>query len=305
MLTENESQTDSSFSAIPLLSHYISQTLLEARPDLSHPLRMRPSQSMKIDRVSLKAMEIKQNNDGGSSGTLISVLDRTITSAGKRLLSDRITAPSKSIEEIESRLSLVAFFKEHTYLATEVGALLRQLDDETRLLQKMSIGRPTAEDLLLMAKSIRIQAEIKQVLMTGLKSKRVRERKEEADPAVTRRLIEDLTAHIEVADKIEASIDIKALEAQRIRDYASEVAATQAVPESVDDTEEDGVDIWNVPIEILKGKKKRTKGDSQPVEPLPVLKSGKPAPALVAWGKQEATVLRPKYVSLTDTMSVY
>lgn len=282
-----------SFSAIPLLSSYINETLLEHRPDLTHPLRVRPANTMRIDRVSLRALEILQNNDGGRSGTLISVLDRTVTAAGTRLLSDRITSPSKSLSEVNSRLSLVAFFQQNPFLRDEVVGRLQKLDDEARLLQKLSIGRPTAEDLLIMAKAIQIQAEIKTVLVKGLEDLKGVGTALPADTEVLRRIVGELQPHEGLAERIEDAIDIKALEARQTRDYAAEVAATQAVPESVDETEEEGIDVWNVPLEIVKGTKKKT---ATPAAMQPITKSTKIAPEPITWGKQDMSVLRPESV---------
>ena len=291
-----------SFSAIPLLSSYISQTLLDQRPDLAHPLRVRPANTMRIDRVTLKALEIKQNNDGGRAGTLISVLDHTNTAAGTRLLSDRITSPSKSLSEIESRLSLVGFFRQNTFLRDEVVARLQQLDDEARLLQKMSIGRPTAEDLLMMAKAIRVQAEIKQVLQDGLKILATSGTSVSADEGVLRGIVADMHSHEGLAEKIEESIDIKALEAQQTRELAAGMSAAEAIPESVDETEEEGVDIWDIPPEVINGKKKETRA-ARILQPISKLRKAFPEP--ITWGKQEATVLQPECVHSCSTIVNY
>jgi DNA mismatch repair ATPase MutS len=293
---EDDAEVESGFSAIPLLADYISETLLEHQPDLTHPLRVRPANTMRIDRVSLKALEIRQNNDGGRSGTLISVLDRTVTSAGMRLLSDRIVAPSKSIQEIESRHALVAIFQKMPFLRDEIISRLRQLDDEVRLLQKMSIGRPTAEDLLQMAKAIRVQTDIKAVVDAAIKDVKLKG-SDLQDLQVLKALNADLKIHDDLADKIEAAIDAAALDTQKMRDAAS-ASGAQAQPESVDETEEeDGLDVWNIPIEVVLGKAKKSSKKKQAEEeesaPLPVVtKSGKPPTVLVTWGKQDQPVLQ-------------
>lgn len=296
-----EAAREDGFSAIPLLSLYISQTLLEQQPDLAHPLRVRPTNTMRIDRVSLKALEIKQNNDGGRAGTLISVMDRTVTSAGMRLLSDRLTSPSKSIPEIQSRHALVDYFVKNPFLREEVIHLLHQLDDEARLLQKMSIGRPTAEDLLTMAKAIRVQIEIKKRLAEALDSADYPAPDESKE--VLRSLVDELYPHDALASKIEVSVDIKALEAQRTKDQAAELADTAPSPESVDETEEEGIDIWNVPLDVVKGKRKKKGAAEAPSEkkkvaeapdpPIITTKNGKVL-ELITWGKQETTVLHPE-----------
>lgn len=283
-------------SAIPLLSRYISETLLEQRPDLTHPLRVSANNNMRVDRVSLKALEVLQNNDGGVSGTVLSVVDRTVTSAGRRLLSDRLASPSKSVSEINSRLSLVSSLKGNRRLRDMLVELLKQLDDEARLLQKMSIGRPTPEDLLVMARAVRTQGQIKALLeKTVSESMHGTEVSQTIDYAVLENLAADMRNFDHLAEKIEASVDIKALEAQRTRDFAAELAASQATSEDVEQAEEEGIDIWNIPLEVLKGKTAKPnllKAEDLVLEPS-AIKDGVPP---ISWGKGENSVLNPRCV---------
>jgi DNA mismatch repair ATPase MutS len=283
-------------SAIPLLSSYINETLLEQRPDLTHPLRVSANNNMRVDRVSLRALEVLHNNDGGVSGTLLSVMDRTVTSAGRRLLSDRLAAPSKSVSEIESRLSLVDSLKHDRRLRDQVVELLKQLDDEARLLQKMSIGRPTPEDLLVMARAIRTQGQIKALLEeTVLRTRLTVSPTQGADLAVLGALAADMRNFDHLAEKIEASVDSKALEAQRTRDFAAELAASQTTTEDVEQAEDEGIDVWNIPLEVLHGKaakSKQLKADDLVLD-IPALKAGVPP---ISWGKGENSVLHPRFV---------
>lgn len=276
----------SSFSAIPLLSAYIRQTLLGNSPDLAHPLRVRATNDMRIDHVSLRALEIKQNNEGGRTGTLLSVLDRTVTSAGQRLLGDRITAPSKSISEINARLSLLSYFKNNGYLRDQLIDRLHQLDDEARLMQKMSIGRPTAEDLLAIARAIRVQGEIKTILESHLADSSL---PVSEDSEMARNTADGLTRHEALAEEIESSVDMGALEAQRAREHAaeeqlrvppsasndglyagaqmqdlegSEAGQSRDVDEEEteqDSQEDEGLDPWNIPLSAISPKAKAAK----------------------------------------------
>ena len=48
-------------------------------------------------------------SSGNKNGSLLSVIDHTLTSGGARLLEKRISAPSTILEEIEKRLACVDF----------------------------------------------------------------------------------------------------------------------------------------------------------------------------------------------------
>lgn len=306
--TNNTSTLVEPFTAVPLLASYISETLLDQHPDLDHPLRVSPDKDMRIDRISLRALEVLENNDGGTSGTLLSVMDKTVTSAGQRLLSDRLTSPSKIISEIQGRLSLVSFFKQNEAIQYNVVLLLKQLDDESRLLQKMSIGRPTAEDLLAIAKAIRVQGQIKSLIEKEVPLLRgIYGGTDLEDIASVERLLGDLTNFDHLAAKIEASVDIKALEAQRTRDFAAEAAASQAaagLDADMPTDADEGVDIWNIPFGVVRGKDRRTKSSKLQQlqeEQLPVEKEEMPA---IAWGKMEASVLQPRLVQWYSVCSI-
>lgn len=290
-----QGSSDRSLSAIPLLSTYISETLLEQSPDLTHPLRVSAHNNMRVDRVSLKALEVLHNNDEGVSGTLLSVMDRTVTSAGRRLLSDRLASPSKLVSEINSRLSLVSFFRINRRVRGELVELLKQLDDEARLLQKMSIGRPTPEDLLSMARAIRTQGQIKALLENAV-SELVRHTRpsKASDHVVLESLAADMGNFDHLAERIEASVDLKALEAQRTRDFAAELAASQASLEDAEQAEEEGIDVWNIPLEVLKGKaaKPTSIKAEQLVLDSSAVKDGVPP---ISWGKGENSVLNPRF----------
>jgi hypothetical protein len=56
-----------------LFSSYISETLLALRADLTLPLRIYPVDNMGVHRTSLRALEVKETNDGGVSETLLSL----------------------------------------------------------------------------------------------------------------------------------------------------------------------------------------------------------------------------------------
>lgn len=293
------------FSAVPLLSLYISETLLSHRPDLSHPLRVDGNNSMRVDRISLRALEIKQNNDGGTSGTLLSVMDKTVTAAGSRLLSDRIRSPSMSLPEINARLSVVSWMKEHRLVRDELVEHLKLLDDETRLLQKLSIGQPTAEDLLTMSRAIKVQGQIK-ALLESTNEKADAEAsatgKHDADIEVLKLLAKDMNNFDALAESIEQSVDVKAVRAQKTRDAAAEAEADPVEEsEAADTLEETGIDIWNIPDDVFrrssKDKKVPKAAKAVPLDAaetnVPLDKNGQ---SPIDWGKFGDSVLTQRYV---------
>jgi len=74
--------------AITLLTAYMRSTLLEHMPALLLPNKEIIDRRMQIDSHTIKALEIRENiREGGSKGSLLSVVKRTVTTSGTRLLS--------------------------------------------------------------------------------------------------------------------------------------------------------------------------------------------------------------------------
>jgi len=74
-------------SAIDLLTTYLQTNLLEHMPPLLLPNREDSGGRMQIDSHTIKALEIKESmREGGAKGSLLSVIKRTLTTSGTRLL---------------------------------------------------------------------------------------------------------------------------------------------------------------------------------------------------------------------------
>lgn len=87
---ENTLFPSSESKAVALLSGHISATLLDSKPLLSNPSH-RPQSSMHLNSTSLAGLDIRVNSyEGGVKGSLLSIVDRTCTKGGHRLLFNRL-----------------------------------------------------------------------------------------------------------------------------------------------------------------------------------------------------------------------
>lgn len=81
-------------SAIELLTSYLNANLLEHMPHLSSPKREGIEPRMEIDSHTIKALEIRERiREGGTKGSLLSAIKRTLTSGGTRLLARWLCKP--------------------------------------------------------------------------------------------------------------------------------------------------------------------------------------------------------------------
>ena len=120
---------------------------------------------MTIDDDSLRNLELFHSLRGGDEGTLISVLDQTVTSGGGRLLRDWLHKPLLDKERIENRLDQVQLFFEKSDLRKALRAILKQVSDLERLLSKLSSTRGSGRDLSGLRTSLQCLPDLANLLV--------------------------------------------------------------------------------------------------------------------------------------------
>ncbi|KAH7924896.1 hypothetical protein BV22DRAFT_1012398 [Leucogyrophana mollusca] len=150
-------------SAINILVSFMHTNMLEHMPPLSMPNREGTSGRMQIDSHTTKALEIRESTrEGGTTGSLLSVIKKTVTSSGTRLLTRWLCSPSTSVKEIQARQSLVAFFYKRTHLRDDILQYLHDAGDTSRIVQKFLLGRGDTSDLLAINRTISLWASIQE-----------------------------------------------------------------------------------------------------------------------------------------------
>jgi DNA mismatch repair ATPase MutS len=162
---EQSEFTFSEVSAGSLILEYVRSRVLDTSIKLQPPVRRSPDEYMVIDKQSLRGLEIRQTlKDGLTQGSLLHTIRRTVTKSGARLLSQRLVSPSLSLTTIDSRLDLVQELRYRDALREHVQALLRKTSDTCRLLQRFSIGKGDADDMLGLAKTIAVMQQMTELL---------------------------------------------------------------------------------------------------------------------------------------------
>lgn len=136
-------------SALGMLAAYIDLTQAGKRPVLKPPARVISHNFMSIDAATRHSLEIDRTQNGKRDGSLISVIDATVTSGGSRLLQARLARPLLRPEDINARLDTVAWLKDRRELRTNLRQLMRALSDQARALSRLSLGRGGPRDLTM------------------------------------------------------------------------------------------------------------------------------------------------------------
>ncbi|WP_319774777.1 DNA mismatch repair protein MutS [Breoghania sp.] len=126
---------------------YVEKTQLGQRPPLDAPQRDHAGRAMLIDPATRANLELVRTLSGEKTGSLLSVIDRTVTGGGSRLLAGRLAAPLTDPQEISDRHDSLAFLHEDTLLRDRLRAALRQAPDMPRALSRIAMDRAGPRDL--------------------------------------------------------------------------------------------------------------------------------------------------------------
>lgn len=123
------------------------------------------NQFLILDTASIKNLELVKNlRDGKVKGSLLDIIDFTVTSLGGRLLRTWLLQPSQDITQIESRLDAVQEFFQKTIERQELRENLKGIQDLQRLTGKISLGVAHARDLIALKKSLQPLPQIQSLL---------------------------------------------------------------------------------------------------------------------------------------------
>ena len=142
-------------AAAGALLRYMHELQPSGVPHLSRPIVERPGGTMPLDEMTRRNLELIESLRGGESGgTLLSVLDRTLTPMGARLLRQWILTPLTEKSAIDSRLDAVSLFTADPIGRERVRDALDGVRDVERLASKAAAGRGTPRDLRALGDSV-------------------------------------------------------------------------------------------------------------------------------------------------------
>jgi DNA mismatch repair protein MutS len=132
--------------------------LREIRPGgvdhLRPPRIVRPGSAMLLDDMTRRNLELVDSIRPGEGGTLLDVLDRTVTAMGGRLLRRWVLHPLTDAQEIWRRQEAVEELHSEADLRRSTREALGGISDLERLAGKVGTGRVGPRDLLALAGSL-------------------------------------------------------------------------------------------------------------------------------------------------------
>lgn len=142
--------------ACTLLLSYVEQTQMRALTHLQPFSYNEAEHYLRIDTNSKRNLELIQSIRGGDTkGTLLWLVDETVTAMGGRKLKQWLHQPLASRRLIEQRQQFVSDFLEEFFVRAELQELLKNVYDLERLAGRVAFGSVGGRDLAQLRESLR------------------------------------------------------------------------------------------------------------------------------------------------------
>ena len=149
-------------SAAGALIYYLNET---QKQEVEHIVSLHTytlSDFMVLDADTQRNLELTASiRDGSTKGTLLEILDQTVTAMGGRKMRQCLLQPLLDEKEIEERLGAVDELKTQINLQEELREALGQMYDVERLISRISLGSVNGRDLHSLKDSLHLIPELK------------------------------------------------------------------------------------------------------------------------------------------------
>ncbi len=143
---------------------YLKETQLTSLGHVTRIERHDPEGVLLLGSTTRRRLDLVKRADGSRDMTLVSVLDRTSTAMGGRMLRDWILAPLTEKAAIERRLDGVEELVKDGFLRRDLRDVLATIRDVERILARVAVNRANARDLASLAQSLEALPPLKGLL---------------------------------------------------------------------------------------------------------------------------------------------
>jgi DNA mismatch repair protein MutS len=181
-------------SAAGALVDYVELTQKGKLPRLEVPRQLAQGATLEIDHATRRNLELTITLNGQRKGSLLDVIDRTVTGTGARLLSTWLSAPLTDVAAIDYRLDGVQFFSEDSSARDDVRIALKKCPDVERALSRITLGRGGPRDLASIRDGLIQAFELREKIMTW------------TPPAILSECASNLGSHGELVGKLSRAL---------------------------------------------------------------------------------------------------
>ncbi|MDE5810725.1 MAG: DNA mismatch repair protein MutS, partial [Muribaculaceae bacterium] len=143
--------------------HYLDITRHTQISHINRLARIEEDRYVRLDRFTIRNLELLGSMAGDEGRSFLSVIDRTTSPMGGRLLRRWITFPLKDISAINDRLDIVEYFFRHPDERTVIADTLADIGDLQRLISKVAVGRISPREVVQLKNAVAAIVPVKQL----------------------------------------------------------------------------------------------------------------------------------------------
>ena len=120
---------------------------------------------MVLDQFTRRNLELVATiRHGGAKGSLLGILDRTVTPMGARLLRSWLNQPLLELNRLNARLDAVEALVSGDILRAEIGAELKGIGDIERLINRITMGKAGPRDLIALKNALAVVPRLRELI---------------------------------------------------------------------------------------------------------------------------------------------
>lgn len=154
----------SGISAAGAILHYLEMTEHRSLDHLRSISRLDSEDAVWVDKFTIANLELFSSNGGRNRTSFCSVIDRTLTPMGGRLLKRWVAMPLRDVAQIEARQQVVEAFVKDADLSEGISEQVALVGDLERIASRIAAARVTPRELVQLKHSLTALELLKAIL---------------------------------------------------------------------------------------------------------------------------------------------
>ncbi|MEZ8144593.1 DNA mismatch repair protein MutS [Enterovibrio sp. FF113] len=150
-------------AAAGCLMQYVKDTQRTALPHIRALVKENKDHTVILDAATRRNLELTQNLSGGFENTVASILDKTTTPMGSRLLKRWLHQPMRDFVTVNARLDAITVLKD-TGIYSDLATTLHPVGDMERILARLALRSARPRDMARLRGALQQLPEIETLL---------------------------------------------------------------------------------------------------------------------------------------------
>ena len=143
---------------------YLDYQHMDAFEHLSRPVYMNDQQRLLIDNTTVENLNLIGDSRDKRSASLFNVIDRTVTSLGRRKLKEWLLSPLRNQDEIQNRLDHVRVLFQDEFFRSSLELVLDEVYDIERIISRLSYRKASPADFVSLRSTLWMIPQIIELL---------------------------------------------------------------------------------------------------------------------------------------------